>query len=478
MRKAMMTGQGPIGKPATWIGRVHAKLARWRRSGLGLRWVVAVSGGSDSIGLLRVLHAMSPELGLELSVAHLDHGVRGAAAAADASFVAELATSLGLAIDLGHWQPERSGHFEADARRARYSWLTQVAETRGASAVAVGHTCDDQAQTILHRIVRGTGLRGLSGIPARRPLTASVQLVRPLLGITRQEVRSHLAVLGQPFRDDATNADLARTRSRIRHDLLPRLAVEYNPRVIEALVRLGRLAGSSQHVLKGQVEQLLRSAKVSISPQAVVLLCGPLLSVPLILRVEVIRTVWRQAGWPEGRMGASDWLRIAAMVRRDRGRFTIKGGINVWLSGDILRLAPRASEPEAAPPAQVDFPVPGSVVWGEGRITAASDAEESYDETIDLDRLTPFLTTDRKPRLWIKAPADGDRFQPLGMEGKSMALNDFFRSRHVSFDDRRHVPLMCDRGGIIWVVGHRIAHRVRQTDETKRTLGLRWEKTS
>ncbi len=101
-------------------------------------------------------------------MAHLDHGVRGAAAAADARFVAELAERLGLPCFLGHWRPAREAHFEADARRARFAWLLEVARDRQASAVALGHTCDDQAETILHRIVRGTGLRGLAGMPARR----------------------------------------------------------------------------------------------------------------------------------------------------------------------------------------------------------------------------------------------------------------------------------------------------------------------
>ena len=154
---------------------------------------------------------------------------------ADAAFVAELANSLGLPLDLGQWRPARAGHFESDARRARYAWLTQVARARGAAVVAVGHTRDDQAETILHRILRGTGPRGLSGIPARRILATDPELtlVRPLLGVSRRGVREFLTAIGQPFREDETNADLTRTRSRIRYDLLPKLAADYNPQSIE-----------------------------------------------------------------------------------------------------------------------------------------------------------------------------------------------------------------------------------------------------
>src|SRR5439155_22815708 len=121
---------------AVWPGRVRAVLRRWLGSGPGPGWVVAVSGGSDSVGLLRVLHELGPGLGLRLSVAHLDHGVRGEAARADAEFVAGLASSLDLPFDPGRWQPARAGHFEAHARRARYAWLAEGARARGAAAVA------------------------------------------------------------------------------------------------------------------------------------------------------------------------------------------------------------------------------------------------------------------------------------------------------------------------------------------------------
>src|SRR5262245_15645705 len=124
----------------TWINRIERRIQRWRARGLGGRWVVAVSGGGDSVGLLRVLHQVAPAAGLELSVAHLDHSVRGEAARADAAFTAELAGALGLPMDLGQWRPARTSHFESDARRARYAWLVETARARGASIVAVGHT--------------------------------------------------------------------------------------------------------------------------------------------------------------------------------------------------------------------------------------------------------------------------------------------------------------------------------------------------
>ncbi len=402
---------------------------------------------------------------MRLSVAHLDHGVRGEAARADAEFVAHLADSLGLPFDLGHWGPTRPGHFEADARRARYAWLAEVARARGAAAVAVGHTRDDQAETILHRIVRGTGPRGLAGMPSRRPLSDSATLVRPLLGASREEVRAYLAAIGQPFRDDASNADLSRTRARIRHDLLPRLAAEYNPKVADALVRLGRLAAASDRAVCRGLEEVARGVTIEEGPNALVFLNARLARLPRLLRAEVIRLAWRRAGWPEAGMDAARWLRLAAMVRRDRGRFSVGAGIDAWLSADILRLAPAPSDPELATrPAPVHLPIPGSAIWGGGRVVATLDPDAPRDETIDLDRLAPIRTASQGVQLCIRAPMPGDRFAPLGMDDREKPLNDFFRGRRVPREHRGRVPLVCDRVGIVWVVGHRIAHRVRLTD--------------
>jgi tRNA(Ile)-lysidine synthase len=240
-------------------------LARLRGSGV----VVAVSGGGDSVGLLRVLHSASAEFDLRLSVAHLDHGTRGEEGRDDARFVAELAASLALDFDLGHWRASRAGHFEADARAGRYSWLASVATARNSRYVAVGQTLDDQAETILHRIVRGTGLRGLAGMPARRSIGGGVALVRPLLGVTRLEVRNYLEAIGQGFREDSTNQDTSRTRARIRLELLPKLADQYNPNVAEALVRLGKIASDAERTLERIALDRLAAIRLEASPDRV-----------------------------------------------------------------------------------------------------------------------------------------------------------------------------------------------------------------
>jgi tRNA(Ile)-lysidine synthase len=450
--------------------RVQTAFRRWRERGLGPGVVVAVSGGGDSVGLLRALHEAAPGLGLKLSVAHLDHGVRGEAAEADARFVAEVAATLGLPCDLGRWSPKRPGHFEADARRARYAWLAEVAHARNARAVAVGHTRDDQAETILHRILRGTGLRGLAGIPARRRLDDAVTLIRPLLAVSRREIRAYLAALGQDYRDDATNDDVARTRARLRHDLLPRLAAEYNPRVAEALVRLGHLADAADREARGRLRRWERRVLVESGPAGLVLDGDALRRMPVALRAELLRRAWRDRSWPESAMDAARWRRLVARALSSAPGRSQVGGLPVEVLADgRVRLGPRPSpsaEPVPSPPKPVELP--GSTPWGVGRLIATLDPDSPADERIDLDHLALPLR--------IGPPGPGDRFAPLGMEGRHQALADFLRGRRVPPDERALVPVVRDQAGIVWVVGHRIDHRVRRTEATRRLLGLRWER--
>lgn len=426
--------------------------------------VVAVSGGGDSVGLLRALVELGPEFGLRLSVAHLDHGARGEEGRGDARFVAGLAEGLGLPSDLGEWQGTRAGHFEADARRARYEWLAGVATARMARWVAVGHTLDDQAETILHRVVRGTGLRGLAGMPGRRRLAPGVGLVRPLLDVTRAEVRDYLGAIGQPFREDSTNLDTSRTRARIRLDLLPRLAEGYNPDVAAALVRLGRIASDADRALGRVAAEALGALTLEVGPDAIVLDRPGLDRLDRAGRVDLLRLAWRRLGWPEGEMAARRWRRLADL---GWSRLSVGAGVEAEATADRLTLRRRTPAPEPARRDPVPLSVPGWADWAGGRVGTTLEAEADRDESVDLDALALPLE--------VRQAEAGDRFEPLGLGGRGQPLNDFFRGRGVGREARPTVPIVCDRAGIVWVVGHRIADRVRLTDATRRALGLRFE---
>lgn len=452
--------------------RLAARLDRW---GVDGPIVVAVSGGSDSVALLRLLHEASA--GRSLIVAHMDHGLRGDASDADAKFVAELARSLGLAFHLHQWKPAREGRFEAEARRARYLFLLGLATACKARYVAVGHTHDDQAETILHRVLRGTGVPGLAGMPARRRMGAKsdVRLIRPLLGNTRRELRSYLEGLGQTWREDATNEDPRYTRARLRHDLLPKLATEYNPRVRDALVRLGHLAAADRRLIGRRLRGLLKRVTVADDspPGSLSMDLDRLRRLKRSDLAGVLRLAWRRKGWPEQGMDARRWRRLARFAADGTNRLDVHAQVSAVITPERrLMLVELRDHEVMTTPGEVELPVPGSVVWRGWRLEAR-ELEMGADgdprtppgrERIDLDTLAPPLTVDE--------PATGERFDPLGMDGHTQALADFLRGRAVPRGLRNRVPVVRDALGIVWVAGHRIAHRVRRTENTTRELEL------
>ena len=318
--------------------------------------LVAVSGGPDSVALLRGLaklhhsgdDARSPGA---LCAAHLNHQLRGDDSADDQQFVVDLCRDLGISCEVGRVElagalTPSGGGLETAARQARYRFLEQVAERCGARYVALAHTADDQAETILHRIVRGTGLAGLGGMAPVRPL-GHASLVRPLLGFRRNELLDYLADLAQPFRIDQSNADPRFTRNRIRHDLLPRLAREYNPNVADALLRLGTLAGELHAWTAGYVEPLLAACRLAAaSGEGVLLDSRRLHSEPAVLVRELLMVLWRRQDWPMQQMGFDQWERMAEMVRESGEpssqcrRHTFPGGILAEAGPEGLLLRP------------------------------------------------------------------------------------------------------------------------------------------
>ncbi len=413
----------------------------------------------------------------ELSVAHLNHGTRGSESDRDQKFVEELADRLKLPVDLGFWRPPRQSHFETDARKYRYQWLTAIAQQRKSPVVAVGHTRDDQAETVLQRILRGTGPRGLAGIPSRRRLNDDVMLVRPLLGITRDEARAFLESIGQEWSEDSTNADFNQTRARIRGDLLPKLALEYNPKISEALARLGDLCRSLGTFADDHLRGLLQRATIKLSDDIIELDRTQFLEHPKVIRAELFRIAWRHAGWSEQAMDATRWSRLARAARHNRVRFSLAGGVIVESDDRVIILRKTQSDDESSSlPDPARLSIPGSVRWNSIQIRAVCESETDADEWIDYGQVVPFGDQEGGEYLIVDGKREpGERFQPLGMDGHSMPINDFLRGAGLSKELRSQVPILRDTKGIVWVVGHRIAHRVRQTAATEELLGLRVE---
>ncbi|MGB0124587.1 MAG: tRNA lysidine(34) synthetase TilS [Silvibacterium sp.] len=226
----------------------------------GMRLAVAVSGGADSVALLRALVYAAPEVGLVLSVAHVHHGIRGADANDDAEFVGALAADLGLAylrwdVDAPAAARENRETLEEAARNLRYAWFGELLASGVADAIATAHTLDDQAETVLHKLLRGAWTEGLSGI---HPVLARPKgtILRPFLGVRRAEIEAWLTHLEQPWREDTTNSDTSHTRNRLRRELLPALAT-YNPQIYGQLANLATLARDEDAYWQGELGRIL-----------------------------------------------------------------------------------------------------------------------------------------------------------------------------------------------------------------------------
>jgi tRNA(Ile)-lysidine synthase len=278
--------------------------------------LVGVSGGADSVALLLGLVRLEPAAGRRLVVAHADHGLR-AESAADLAFVANLATDLGIRFVSRRLVVAGSGGgegLEARARRLRYAFLAAAAHEIGARHVLVAHTADDQAETILHRILRGTGVAGLAGMRKSRHLADGVALVRPLLDVPREATRAFLVALGQDWREDASNADLGRARNFLRHELLPRCTSGPYPAATAAILRLGGQAATVAAALASAAEHLLDRHAEFRADGSLVLQTRELVGLHPQLLGELFAAIWRRHGWARQEMTAAHYAGLTRLV--------------------------------------------------------------------------------------------------------------------------------------------------------------------
>jgi tRNA(Ile)-lysidine synthase len=284
----------------------------------GFPIVVAVSGGADSVAMLVGL----VRLGIpRLVVAHAEHDLRDEASA-DREFVGQLAMGFGLSWV---WQPlavqtrgdEAGGEgLEARARRLRYAFLADVAKDAGARHVLVAHTADDQAETILHRILRGTGLTGLAGMRRARELCDGVALVRPLLDVSREAGRAFLCATHERWREDASNADTTHARNFLRHEVLPRCVAGAYPAAPAAIARLGSQAAAVAAAITSAAEHLLTMYAPRQSDGSVLLRTRELAGLDPHLVAEVFVALWRREGWPQRDMTAGHYAALAGLVAK------------------------------------------------------------------------------------------------------------------------------------------------------------------
>jgi len=439
------------------------------------RVIAAVSGGSDSVALLLLLHDLHARGALVLdAVAHLHHGIRSADADADEEFCRALAERLDVPfasarVDVPAAARLERRSIEVAARHARRRFLEQMRCVRAADCIATGHTQDDQAETVLLRMVRGAGLRGLGGIAPSRG-----GFVRPLLTCSRAELRAELTRRNQPWREDHTNADLSNPRNRLRHDVLPALARDFNPAVRAALARLADHARVDDDALTREAAAIALGTLRFDNSHTARLDARQLATIDAALRRRVVQQALETLGG-RASFGAIDVAAIEDVLAGLR-RAADLSGIRAEHSGDSVVLISKGSVRIPSPPFRFTLPVPGSVqaadagwvLQAEGprlRQTAVGVAAAPDSVEIEAAGLgTSLIVRSREP---------GDRMRPLGL-GSYKKLQDVFVDRKIGRSERDRIPLVTDeRGRIVWLAGHVLGEDFRVTDHTKAVIILK-----
>jgi tRNA(Ile)-lysidine synthase len=310
---------------------------------LGGPLLLAVSGGPDSVALLRATLSVRRSDELSLVVGHFNHRLR-ADSDDDEHFVVELCRQLGVVCHVGrsekNLREETAGvGLEAAARNARYDFLELVAAQSGVSVILTAHTANDQAETVMHRILRGTGLRGLKGIQRVRKLTDGRRVIRPFLRVFRDEVLDYLATLGQAVRHDPTNVQNRQTRNRIRNQLLPLLLREYNPEIVASLLRLGDTAREIEELISQLVRALIDGAVHFADVNAVEInITAAQAAAPYVVR-QLLVEIWHRQHWPQREMDHGQWATLEQMIFEGHpASRSLPGGVRAQRKGEQLLL--------------------------------------------------------------------------------------------------------------------------------------------
>lgn len=457
----------------------------------GEKILVGASGGPDSVSLLHGLRTCFRDR-LNLVAVHIHHGLRGKEADSDASWVREFCESLGIEcvtrnIETDGWSAPPQESVQMRARKLRYGIFETLVRERAADRLALGHTADDQAETVLLNLIRGTGRPGLAGIPPVRPIAreGEATVIRPLIETSRELILRHLRDEKISYREDSSNQSDRYLRNRIRRHLIPELAA-YNPGIRDGLGRTAEILRAEESWMESEETRALSSITLPPDEEGFSVSIPQLLRLPLALQRRVTIRIFRRTAFTA--VGFDHVETLLAHVRDSaRGgpggekRICLPGGVVAILERETIRFLPE----DATEPADIErmrsgwgLPVPGMTElapWGIRIETALSSPGEDpslpplpssiHEAHLDLDMMGTALS--------VRSRRPGDRFRPLGLGG-TKKIQDFLVDARVPKRHRDHVPLLVtETGEIAWIIGHRIDDRFKIRAGTKRILRLK-----
>jgi tRNA(Ile)-lysidine synthase len=440
--------------------------------------LVAVSGGADSVSLLYVLHFLQRRYKLTLVVLHLNHALRGSEADRDQEFVCQLAWRLKipvrtLRVEVSRLAEQEGLSLEMAAREARLAFFHEMAREYHADAVAVGHTADDQVETVLLRLFRGCGLQGLAGIP-HQGTVRGLRIIRPLRDVTHQETVHFLRHHALPWCEDSSNAQPVYQRNRLRNEVLPLLRERFNPRVDDAVLRTSALLAAENEWMDAQAQQAYRGCLDPLQP-ATLRVTG-LTALPRVLARRVVLCWLYARDINPGCLDAQTVDRIVDMGSRSEGSERVELGAQrvVVRFYDHISVQPEYSHE----PYRYRLDVPGQMYMPELGLQVTTECTQGVvrerHQRPGAYPVTATLSADAVDRagLFIRSWHPGDRMKPMGMKG-SRKLQDIFVDLRVPRDQRAWLPMLECRQEIVWLPGYRVARGWDVPDAHARSIQVR-----
>ena len=437
--------------------------------------VVGVSGGPDSMALLYCLLEARKTIPFSIHIAHVNHGVRGEEARSDQLFVERISKELGLPyytinVNMIEYGKERGITAEEAGRELRYGFFRDILERHGRGKIAVAHNMNDQAETLLMRIMRGTGPDGLKGMDYK-----SDDIIRPILGIDRKEIEDYIRQKGIETVLDKTNLQPIYSRNKVRLELIPYIEENFNPNIVTTLWRMSRIFSLDLNFLEEHTKIKFKNMLKSHDKNSIILHGDKFLVEDRSIQQRIIRNTILELnkslqGISEGQIAGA----VNLVNNLETGKeFHLSNDIILRINYDEIIIEKSREREKIA--YSYDIDVPGSIILENGYCLETRIFTKDNDFVMEKTKNVKYFDYDKvEGNIRIRNRRDGDRFIPFGMKG-SKKLKDYFIDEKVPRDLRDRIPLVVDNENIMWVVGYRISELYKITQDTKRILSISYK---